>query len=129
MQDLCAYLAHKGLLYDDMGIDRVPIIEQHHGDIVHVPAGHMHQVENLDGCVKMAWDKYVVAHLDLTWTAMHCHGGTSPIMFGGGGGLHGGFCACENCHSGVGNQQEMHHLMFVFRFNSYHCHIEYSTAS
>ncbi|KAL0029489.1 hypothetical protein WJX77_011364 [Trebouxia sp. C0004] len=70
VQDLRADLAHHGLLYDDMGIDMVPIIEQRHGDIVHVPAGHMHQVENMAGCVKMAWDKYVVAHLDryaLSW--------------------------------------------------------------
>jgi len=70
VQHLRAYLADHGLLYDEMGIDMVPIIEQRHGDIVHVTAGHMHQVENLAGCVKMAWDKYVVAHLDryaLSW--------------------------------------------------------------
>lgn len=46
------------------GSEVVPTAEQRHGDVVHVPAGHMHQVENLEGCVKMAWDKYVVAHLN-----------------------------------------------------------------
>lgn len=34
VQHLRAYLADHGLLYDEMGIDMVPIIEQRHGDIV-----------------------------------------------------------------------------------------------
>lgn len=45
-------------------IDMVPIVMQRHGDLVHVPAGYMHQVENPEGCAKMVWDKYVVAQFD-----------------------------------------------------------------
>ena len=63
VQDLREHLNDLHLLYDSKGNDRMPIIEQRHGDMVHVPAGYMHQVENLAPCVKMAFDKYVPANL------------------------------------------------------------------
>ncbi|KAL3134232.1 hypothetical protein ABBQ38_006663 [Trebouxia sp. C0009 RCD-2024] len=34
----------------------VQTVYQHHGQLVHVPAGWLHQVENLQDCVKIAWD-------------------------------------------------------------------------
>ncbi len=70
VQDLRDHLNSLGLLYDAKGNDMVPIIKQRHGDMVHVPAGHMHQVENLEDCVKTAWDKYVAANMTryaLSW--------------------------------------------------------------
>jgi len=70
VQDLRSHLNSLSLLYDAKGNDMVPIIKQRHGDMVHVPAGHMHQVENLEDCVKIAWDKYVAANMSryaLSW--------------------------------------------------------------
>ena len=32
----------------------VQTVYQHHGQVVHVPAGWLHQVENLQDCVKIA---------------------------------------------------------------------------
>ena len=34
----------------------VTLLWQHHGQVVHVPAGHMHMVVNLQPCIKMAWE-------------------------------------------------------------------------
>jgi len=34
----------------------VQTVYQHHGQVMHVPAGWLHQVENLQDCVKIAWD-------------------------------------------------------------------------
>jgi len=34
----------------------VQTVYQQHGQMVHVPAGWLHQVENLQDCVKIAWD-------------------------------------------------------------------------
>ncbi|DBA88811.1 TPA: hypothetical protein ACH3X1_014812 [Trebouxia sp. C0004] len=62
VQDLRHHLNNLGVLYDAKSNDMVPIIKQRHGDMVRVPAGHMHQVENLEACVKIAWDKYVAAN-------------------------------------------------------------------
>ena len=70
VHDLRAHLASLNALYDDKGIDMIPIVKQCHGDMVHVPAGYMHQVENLHPCLKVAWDIYVVEHLHryaLSW--------------------------------------------------------------
>ena len=75
VQDLRNHLNGKGLLYDSTGRDLMPIIEQRHGDMVHVPAGYMHQVENLQPCVKIAFDKYVCANLAryaLSWWYVTC---------------------------------------------------------
>ncbi len=80
VQDLRSHLNSLSLLYDAKGTDMVPIIKQRHGDMVHVPAGHMHQVENLEDCVKIAWDKYVAANLSryaLSWLY-----GTSQVTGG-----------------------------------------------
>ena len=62
VQDLQNYLNNLGVLYDANGNDMVPIIKQRHGDMVRLQTGHMHQVENLEACVKIAWDKYVAAN-------------------------------------------------------------------
>ena len=70
VQDLQSHLNSLGLLYHAKGNDMLPIIKQHHGDMVHVPAGHTHQVENLEDCVQIAWDKYVAAKMSryaLSW--------------------------------------------------------------
>ena len=34
----------------------VQTVYQHHGQVVHMPAGWLHQVETLQDCVKLAWD-------------------------------------------------------------------------
>ncbi|GFR42749.1 hypothetical protein Agub_g3687 [Astrephomene gubernaculifera] len=39
-----------------LGENNVVVIEQYHGDVVHVPAGWIHQVENVQACLKLAWD-------------------------------------------------------------------------
>ena len=62
-------------LQRDMGVGShgeplVHIVRQCHGDIVHVPAGWMHMVQNVPACIKMAWDMYTVDHLTdyvLSW--------------------------------------------------------------
>ena len=38
------------------GYAYVQTVYQHHGQVVNVPAGWLHQVENLQDCVKIAWD-------------------------------------------------------------------------
>ena len=40
----------------ETGCAYVQTVYQHHGQVVHVPAGWLHQVENLQDCVKIAWD-------------------------------------------------------------------------
>ena len=70
VQDLRTYLAEMNVLYNDKGVEMIVIIKQCHGDMVHVPAGYMHQVTNILPCVKIAWDQYVVQHLHryaLSW--------------------------------------------------------------
>ena len=50
------------------------MIKQRHGDLVHIPAGYMHQVENLQDCTKIAWDMYHAANLQryaLAWRYIH----------------------------------------------------------
>ena len=50
-------------LQADMGADEetdlayVRIVKQGHGDLVHVPAGWLHQVHNVRACIKMAFEK------------------------------------------------------------------------
>ena len=39
------------------------VIEQHAGEVVHVPSGWVHQVENLAPSLKMAWDYYDGRHM------------------------------------------------------------------
>ncbi len=51
-----------GVLYDAKGNDVVPNMKFPHGGMVRVIAGHMHQVKNMEDCVKIAWDKYVAAN-------------------------------------------------------------------
>ena len=54
----------------DTGYSYVQTVYQHHGQMVHVPAGWLHQVENLQDCVKIAWDMMAperVALYVLTW--------------------------------------------------------------
>ena len=51
--DLRQHLDSIGLLYDAQSRDRMPIISQRHGQMVHVPAGYMHQVSNMRPCTKM----------------------------------------------------------------------------
>ncbi len=41
----------------------VAIVKQGHGEMVHVPAGWVHQVINMRPCIKMAWDVYQPKHL------------------------------------------------------------------
>ena len=85
VQDVRTHLANLDLLYDDKGTDMVPIIKQRHGDLVHVPAGYMHQVENLHPCVKLAWDKYVAAHLHryaLSWRYINSQVAGGPDYMG-----------------------------------------------
>ena len=70
VQDLRSHLNSMGLLYDAKGNDMLPIVKQRHGDMVHVPAGHMRQVESLEDCVEIAWDKYLAAKMSryaLSW--------------------------------------------------------------
>ncbi|KAL3157775.1 hypothetical protein ABBQ32_012200 [Trebouxia sp. C0010 RCD-2024] len=43
----------------ETGCAYVRTVYQHHGQVVHVPAGWLHQVENLQDCVKIAWDRMV----------------------------------------------------------------------
>ena len=38
------------------------VVRQHHGDIVKVPAGWLHSVENLAPCVNFAWEYMVMEH-------------------------------------------------------------------
>lgn len=40
------------------GADRVRIVKQFAGTLVHVPPGWVHQVTNLQPCLKLAWDVY-----------------------------------------------------------------------
>jgi len=51
-----------GVLYDAKGNDVVPNMKFPHGGMVRVIAGHMHQVKNMEDCVKIARDKYVAAN-------------------------------------------------------------------
>ena len=56
-------------LREDMGMipgtstPYVAIVKQGHGEMVHVPAGWVHQVINMRPCIKMAWDVYQPKHL------------------------------------------------------------------
>ena len=43
----------------ETGCACVQTVYQHHGQVVHVPAGWLHQVENLQDCVKIAWDMMI----------------------------------------------------------------------
>lgn len=63
VQDLRAHLDGLGTLYDHRGRDLMLVIKQRHVQMVHVPAGHMHQVENMLPGIKVAFDKYVPANL------------------------------------------------------------------
>ena len=54
----------------DTGFAHVQTIYQHHGQMVHVPARWLHQVENLQDCVKIAWHMMVPERMVfymLTW--------------------------------------------------------------
>ena len=54
----------------DTGCAYVQTVHQHHGQMVHVPTGWLHQVENLQDCAKIAWDMMVperMALYMLTW--------------------------------------------------------------
>ena len=44
------------LAHPDTGSYHVQTVYQHHGQVAHVPAGWLHQVENWQDCVKIAWD-------------------------------------------------------------------------
>ena len=63
MADLRQHLDSLGLLYDASLKDRMPVVEQRHGQMVHVPAGYMHQVVNVKACTKIAFDIYKRANL------------------------------------------------------------------
>ncbi len=54
------HLRTLGLVCDSKGQDMIQVVCQHHGDLVHIPSGHAHQVINLRQCVKMAFDSYVL---------------------------------------------------------------------
>lgn len=41
----------------------VPFVCQYHGNVVYVPPGHMHQVENLQGCTKVDFNMDMLAEL------------------------------------------------------------------
>ena len=41
----------------------VQVVHQRHGDMVHMPSGHVHQVVNFQDCVKMAFDTYVLHNM------------------------------------------------------------------
>ena len=51
INSLQQYLGH-----DDEGVAYLQVKYQHHGEMMYVPAGLVHQVENLQMCVKLAWD-------------------------------------------------------------------------
>ena len=58
MEQITALQDAMGFEHDDRGCAReaVTLIWQFHGQVVHVPAGHVHMVLNLQPCIKMAWE-------------------------------------------------------------------------
>ena len=52
-------------LQQDLGADAVVVLEQHHGDVVTVPPGWVHQVSNRQTCLKIANDLYVKCNYGL----------------------------------------------------------------
>ena len=61
--DLRNHLDSLGLLYDAKLRSRMSIVKQRHGEMVHVPAGYMHQVLNVRACTKMELGIYKTANL------------------------------------------------------------------
>ncbi len=59
----------------DTGCAYVQTVSQHHGQVVHVPAGWSHQVDNLQDCVKIAWDIMVPERMAayMATCACKCH--------------------------------------------------------
>ena len=49
-------------IFRTMGKDKVHLVEQHAGEVVRVCAGWGHAVVNLQPCIKIAYDRYVVAN-------------------------------------------------------------------
>ncbi len=56
----------------DTGCAYVQTVYQHHGQVVHVPAGWLHQVEILQGCGKIAWDITVPERMAAYMAACAC---------------------------------------------------------
>ena len=76
MVEFVEHLAKLGLATDKKGVSMVLDVYQHHGDVVYVPPGHMHQVENLQNCTKVAFDRYKVEELSqyaMSWMHVAPH--------------------------------------------------------
>ena len=63
VEALQVHLSVHGLAYDHRGQAMVQVVHQRHGDMVHMPPGHVRQVVNLQDCVKMAFDTYVLHNM------------------------------------------------------------------
>ena len=69
LHDLSAHLGR-----DEHQRNYVQIVFQHHGELIHIPSGWIHQVTNLQDCIKVAWDYYVPAHMSCyasAWKLIH----------------------------------------------------------
>ena len=87
LAELREHLERLGVLYNDKYRARMHVVEQRHGQMVHVPAGYMHQVSNMKACTKMAFDIYNRANLAryaMSWQYVTSQIYRSPDYMGAG---------------------------------------------
>ena len=85
MTDFIDHLAEIGCAEDSkgvsVGVSMIQVVHQYHGNKVCVLPGHMHQVENLQGCTKVDCDRYMLAELSqcaMSWLRSMPHVDSVP---------------------------------------------------
>lgn len=73
VMDCIDHLADLGRATDSKGVSMVQVVHQYQGN---VPPGHQHQVENLQGCTKVDFNRYMLAELSqcaMSWIHVMPH--------------------------------------------------------